>query len=73
MKKIICVLLTLIMMLSLASCKNSEENTEEMTTAETTAEPTTEEIDYDNLVTDAYSGTKNDRKISIPKINLDSK
>lgn len=73
MKKIICVLLSLMIMLSLAGCKNSEENTEGTTTAETTAEPTTEEIDYDNLVTDAYSGTKNDRKISIPKINLDSK
>lgn len=73
MKKIICVLLSLMIMLSLAGCKNSEENTEGTTTAETTAEPTTEEIDYDNLVTDAYSGTKNNRKISIPKINLDSK
>ena len=62
------------MMLSLASCKNSEENTEEMTTAETTAEPTTEEIDYDNLVVDAYSyeyeNEEGKFKYKIPKINL---
>ena len=74
MRKVICVLLALIMMLSLAGCKNSEENTEEMTTAETTAEPTTEEIDYDNLVVDAYSyeyeNEEGEFKYKIPKINL---
>ena len=74
MKKIICVLLSLMIMLSLTGCKNSEENTEEMTTAETTAEPTTEEIDYDNLVVDAYSYEYADEhgeyKYNIPKIML---
>lgn len=73
MKKIISILLVLMLVLSFAGCKNDDESTEAETTAEITTEPATEEIDYDNLVTDAYSGTKNDRKISIPKINLDSK
>lgn len=73
MKKVVSILLAVIFILSLSGCKNNEENTEDTSTSESTTEPTTEKIDYDNLVTDAYSGTKNDRKISIPKINLDSK
>lgn len=78
MKKIICVLLALIMMLSLAGCKNvdesTENSTEKETTQETTAEPTTEIVDYNNLVVDAYeyeySDEYGDYTYNIPTILL---
>lgn len=90
MKKAISIFFVLIMVLSFAGCKNNGDSTEPSTEAETTqgtteettqettaeisAEPTTEKIDYDNLVTDAFSyereNAEGEFKYRIPKINL---
>lgn len=66
--KILVLLFVILIVLSLVAC--DEDDVQMPTTIETVAE-TQAEVDYDNLVTDAYYKKVGDLEFAIPKINLD--
>ena len=69
-KFLICIFLSLIL-LFISGCGTINIKNNEKESPDEVIE-TTDSVDYKNIVTDAYSDTVNGRKISIPKINLDS-
>lgn len=74
MRKFLSLLLVCLITVSVSGCagKINFNFTTENTDEDTVETEETDAIDYGNIVTDAYSDTVNNRKIAIPKINLDS-